>query len=88
MNRLLAVSDDAQGVDEAGLHEGALGEQDVVRVVLHHEDREIGQVHRHQAFSSSIQKRLPLRPSDSTPQVPSMRDTALRTMARPMPVPG
>jgi len=37
---------------------------------------------------NSIQKRLPRPRSDSTPALPPMRAIALRTMARPIPVPG
>lgn len=37
--------------------------------------------------ASSSQKRLPLPGVESTPTLPFMRSTALRTMARPTPVP-
>jgi hypothetical protein len=41
---------------------------------------------RSTCFGSSIQKRLPLLASDSTPLIPPNRSMAFETMARPTPV--
>jgi hypothetical protein len=79
------VRDDVEGVAHTGLFECATHEKQIVLTVLD-EQYNAGCFHGF-GLSSSIQNWLPLFPSDSTPTEPPILSTALRTMARPMPVP-
>jgi len=54
-------------------------------MILHDQDSRVG--HDPSALGRSIQNRLPFPGSLSTPRDPFMRSTALREIARPMPVP-
>ena len=82
----LAVGNDLKWTIDPALLEGMLHHEDVILIVLDQQDR-FACHFMSSALRSSIQKRLPLSPSDSTPAVPSMRCMAFRTMARPTPVP-
>lgn len=64
--------------------QGAAKEVEVVFIVFDDQD---GSSAIHGALGNSTQKVLPLTPSDTTPAEPFMRSAALRTMARPTPVP-
>src|SRR6266702_2648929 len=67
--------------------QGAPHEEHIVVVVLRKKNERLARVHAFSVAGNWIQNLLPLTPSDSTPAFPPMRSAALRTMARPMPVP-
>src|SRR5579884_1368542 len=90
IKRLTAVHGDMHWLRQFGLGQCAFHQEHIVFVILYQKNT----ARSHAGFceysspgESSIQKLLPLMPSDSTPARPPIFSTALRTMARPMPVP-
>src|SRR6185436_7365122 len=71
---------------QGGPFQGALEENHVVPFVLCQADG--ARAHEQGALASSTQNRLPCWNWDSTPTRPPIRSAALRTLARPIPVPG
>ncbi len=70
---------------QPGLGHGLQEEVGIIWIVLNKKDTESGRFHCKPG--NSIQNADPCSPSDSTPVRPPIFSTALRTMARPMPVP-
>src|SRR5262249_54557949 len=84
IHRRLAVRHDVHRIIYLRLFQAILHKEDVVGAVFNQED---GVTHKFGLGCNSIQKRLPVNPSDSTPTLPLIRSAALRTMASPIPVP-
>src|SRR5262245_37254027 len=90
-----AIADNHEGMMQLCLIEGKFQNEPIAFLVLCGEYWSDFRIHAFvnlplfppSAMGNSTQKRLPWPDSDSTPTLPPMRSTTLRTMARPMPVP-
>src|SRR6185437_7000564 len=82
---LLGIPRHVKEIRNPGHPKSVLEEHHIVRVILYLQHW--SKRHQPPAFCNRTQKRLPRSGSDSTPAVPPIRSTALRTMASPIPVP-
>ena len=60
-NGIIAVTDDAEGVDEIRFRESSLDEEDVIGIVLHEQHDEIGDLYGQGAISSGSRPALSSR---------------------------
>src|SRR5882672_8005906 len=84
---LLAISGEVDGVRYGSFLQSVMHKKYVIIAVFHEENDMALHNHRFSTAGSSIQKRLPVNPSDSTPAVPPIFSAAFRTIASPIPVP-